>query len=200
VKPQRDRAVLLTAAAGLLMLAMLLLPPIRRASEASMSLHMLLQYPGLLVAGALLASALPPHRTRSLQRFNEHGLAGLLFVGLTMTVLMVPRVLDLALTVPWVEALKLLALLLCGGAIRLSWSPAGTVLQAFFLGNVLPMLVVVGSLYQEADSRLCNAYLLDDQRNLGAGLMWLTAGLLLWWLWAVVTSRRAVGPAVKSRM
>jgi hypothetical protein len=187
----------MAASAGLLMLAVLLLPPIRHASEASMSLHMLVQYPGLWLAGALLASALPLHRIRSLQRFNEQGLAGLLFVGLTMTVLMVPRVLDLALTELWVEVLKVLALLLCGGAFRLSWSPAGTVLQAFFLGNVLPMLVVVGALYQEADSRLCNAYLLDDQRNLGAGLVWLAAGLLLWWLAAAVASQRTIGRAAR---
>ena len=35
---------------------------------------------------------------------------------------------------------------LAGAALRLSWRPAGLVVQGFFLGNVLPMSAVVGQL------------------------------------------------------
>lgn len=147
-----------------------------------MTPHMLAQYPALLAVGALLIGPVPRRWQQGLQRGNELGIAGLLFAAVTMAVLMVPRVLDLALVDLRVETLKLLALALSGAALRLSWQRAGTVLQAFFLGNVLPMLAVVGTLYQDSTTRLCNAYLLDDQQTLGAALPWLASGMLAWWL------------------
>ncbi len=168
--------------AGLLLLAMVLLPPVRRATEASMTTHMLVQYPALLLAGALLVGPLPRRWQQGLQRWNELGIAGLLVAALTMALLMVPRVLDLALVDLRVESVKLLALGLSGAALMLSWQRAGTVLQAFFLGNVLPMLAVVGTLYQDSTTRVCNAYRLDDQQTLGVALVWVAAGVLVIWL------------------
>lgn len=167
---------------GLLLLALLLLPQARHATESSMTLHMLVQYPALLAAGACLMGPVPQRWQRGLQRANELGIAGLLFVALTMAVLMVPRVLDLALMDPRVEGLKVLALATSGAALRLSWQRAGTVLQAFFLGNVLPMLAVVGTLIQDSPTRVCNAYLLDDQQRLGTALVGLAAGIAALWL------------------
>lgn len=172
-------------ALGAVLLLVMLLPPVRQYSESSMSLHMLLQYPALMGAGALLATALPRRGAvllHALQRCNELGLAGLVLAASTMAVLMVPRLLDLALVDARVESLKLLALLCSGAALALSWRRAGVVVQAFFLGNVLPMLAVVGTLYQDSTVRLCNAYLLDDQQTLGAALVWAAAGTLALWL------------------
>jgi hypothetical protein len=59
-------------------------------------------------------------------------------VALALAVLMVPRVLDLALLRPEVEGAKLAALLLAGAALRLSWRPAGLVLQFFFWATCCP--------------------------------------------------------------
>jgi hypothetical protein len=180
VKPRRIGAL---PAAGLLLLALMLWPAVRQAAESSMTAHMLLQYSALLCAGVLLAS--PLARTGlapRLQRWNELGIAGLLGSALTLAILMVPRVLDLALVDARVETLKLLALLLTGAALRLSWPIAGSVVQAFFLGNLLPMMAVVGTLYQDTTRRVCNAYLLDDQRLLGSALVWIAAGIGVAWL------------------
>jgi hypothetical protein len=168
--------------AGLLLLAVMLLPPVRRITESSMTLHMLVQFPTMLAVGALLVSPVPQRWQRDLQRWNQLGISGLLLVGVTMAVLMVPRVLDLALVNPRVETLKLLALAASGAALALSWQRAGTVMQAFFLGNVLPMLAVVGVLYQDSTTRLCQAYGLDDQQALGTGLLWVAAGIAALWL------------------
>ena len=88
-----------------------------------------------------------------------------------MTVLMIPRLLDFVLVDARIEAAKWLALLACGAALQLSWRRAGLLVQAFFLGNVLPMMAAAGQLYQDAPLRLCNAYLLDDQVRLGQGLV-----------------------------
>jgi hypothetical protein len=156
-------------------LALLALPPARAWLESSMSLHMLLQFPLLVAAGYLLAPTLPARWRAGIDAWNAHGMAGLLACTLTLMVLMIPRLLDLALVDPRIEVAKWLALLACGAALQLSWRRAGLLVQGFFLGNVLPMTAAAGQLYQDAPLRLCNAYLLDDQVRLGQGLVALAA-------------------------
>ena len=167
---------------GLALCALLAWPALRHALEASMWRHMVLQFPLLMAAGALLAAALPPRARGAVARWNAHGIAGLVGVAMVLGVLMVPRVLDLALRDGATEAAKCAALVLAGAALRLSWRAAGLVVQGFFLGNVLPMTAVVGQLYIDAPLRLCNAYLLDDQARLGQWLIALSALLALGWL------------------
>jgi len=163
-------------------LALLALPAVRHAMEASMWRHMMLQFPAWMAVGALLVAGLPASARRRVARWNAHGIAGLVTVAVVLALLMVPRVLDLALQRPLVEALKLAALLGAGAALALSWQRAGLVLQFFFLGNVLPMMVVIGSLYIDSPLRLCNAYLLDDQARLGQWLIGLAALVAMAWL------------------
>ena len=170
------------AALGLALCALLAWPALRQALEASMWRHMVLQFPLLMGAGALLAAALPPRARGAVARWNAHGIAGLVLVAVVLAVLMVPRVLDLALRDGAIEAAKGAALVLAGAALRLSWRAAGLVVQGFFLGNVLPMTAVVGQLYIDAPLRLCNAYLLDDQARLGQWLIALAVLLALGWL------------------
>jgi hypothetical protein len=166
----------------MILLLVMLLPPVRRATEASMTAHMLVQYTSLLLAGGLLAEGLPARWQQAVQRWNELGIAGLVGSSLALAVLMVPRVLDLALTDLRVECLKLVALVLTGAALRLSWQRAGPLVQVFFLGNLLPMIVVVGTLYQDSATRVCNAYRLDDQQDLGLALVWVAVAVLVLWL------------------
>ena len=177
----------------------LALPWTREAMESSMWRHMLLQFPAWLLAGALLAAALPPRARAAVARWNAHGIAGLVAVAVTLAVLMVPRVLDLALRRPDIEAAKLATLLLAGVALCLSWRPAGLVVQFFFLGNLLPMMVVVGQLYIDSPLRLCNAYLLDDQARLGAWLIGgaavLGAAWLAWTGWVLAGRQTPPAPA-----
>ena len=172
-------------ALGAVLLAVVLLPALRRAVESSMTAHMLLQYALLMLAGGLLAARVPARWRAPLARWNALGIAGLLGAAIVLAFAMVPRLLDLALVDARVEAAKLSALLLAGAALRLSWRPAGIVVQAFFLGNVLPMTGVAGMLYQDAPLRLCNAYRLDDQQSLGLGLVGLAVGVCAAWLAAL---------------
>lgn len=154
--------------------ALLALPPARGLLESSMTLHMLVQFPLLLAAGWLLARALPAKLRRHAGAWNAHGMTGLLASALVLMVLMIPRVLDLALVDPRIEAAKWIALLAGGAALQLSWRSAGLLVQGFFLGNLLPMTAAAGQLYLDAPVRLCNAYLLDDQVRLGQGLVLLS--------------------------
>lgn len=178
----------LAALAAFGLLGLLALPAARQALEASMSTHMLLQYPLLMLAGYWLATALPAHWLARLQRWNAHGISGLFATALMLAILMIPRVLDLALIDARMELSKALALVFCGAALQLSWRPAGLLVQGFFLGNVLPMMAVVGNLYASSPVRVCNAYLLDDQARLGQLLIWISAGIALLWFAVLVRS------------
>jgi len=174
------------AMAALALLGLLALPPMRHALEAGMTTHMLVQFPLVALCGAMLAHTLPARWRARCDRWNAHGVSGLLAAALVLAVLMIPRVLDLALVDARVEAAKWLALLLCGAALRISWRAAGLLVQGFFLGNVLPMTVVAGFLFQDATVRLCNAYLLDDQVRLGRGLVWIAAAVAALWFALVI--------------
>lgn len=169
------------AALAALAAAALLLPPLRSVLESSMTRHMLLQVPLLLLCGALLAGQLSAVARDRLARWNAHGIAGLFAVTLVTALLMVPRVLDLAVSDWRLDLAKVAALLACGAALRLSWRPAGALVQGFFLGNVLPMTAAIGQLYQDSPLRLCNAYLLGDQVRLGQALVWLSIAIGVAW-------------------
>ena len=190
------------AVLGALFLLLLALPIARTALEASMWRHMVLQAPLWMLAGMLLAGGLGQRARAKVSRWNAHGITGLLCAALVLALLMVPRVLDLALVSPAIEAAKCAALVLAGAALRLSWRPAGLVVQGFFLGNVLPMTAVVGQLYIDSPTRVCNAYLLDDQDRLGQWLVTIAAVLAVVWLvqvaWRVARSDSADSVTVPS--
>ncbi len=189
----------LRVALGAVLLVALMLPPLRHALEAGMSLHMLVQYPALLLAGALLAAAVPAGLRKRLSAWNAMGISGLTAFALVAAVLMIPRVLDLVLIGWRAESAKVMALLLAGAVLLPSWRAAGLVVQGFFLGNVLPMTLVVGTLYQDAPLRLCNAYRLDDQQQLGFVLVWGAAAVAVVWLAHVMWRLGRPAPALPFR-
>lgn len=178
--------------AAAILLLLLALPDARNLLEASMSRHMLVQFPLLMLAGFALAGSLPRLWVGRLNGWNGHGISGLFAAALLLAILMIPRLLDLALLDVRVELAKWLALLVGGAALRLSWRPAGILVQAFFLGNALPMMAVVGYLFESSPVRLCNAYLLDDQVRLGQGLAWIAAAIGVLWFAGLIraTMRR----------
>ena len=79
------------------LLAMLLIPTLRQWLTASMWRHMVLQFPLWMLAGALLTAGLSPTARAGVARWNAQGISGLVLAGVVLSVLMVPRVLDLAL-------------------------------------------------------------------------------------------------------
>lgn len=186
-------AARLRFAAAAALAGMLAMPPLRHWMEAGMASHMLIQFPALLAAGALLWSGVAAASDTAfgarivalVRRWNALGLAGLLFCALVLAIAMIPRLLDLALVDARVEALKWLALVACGAALRASWREAGLVVQGFWLGNVLPMTAVVGMLFQDAPLRLCNSYRLDEQQLVGTALVTLAVAVGLAWFGGV---------------
>ncbi|MBY4597253.1 hypothetical protein K3217_17205 [bacterium BD-1] len=167
--------------AGAATAALAAAPPARALLEGSMSLHMLVQVPALVVTGYWLAAGLPPRAHRALQSFNAHGLTGWTLASLGLAFWMLPRALDAAVANPGVDAAKFAVLLLVGLATRLSLATSGTIVQLFFVGNWGWMTATAGLLYAEAPDRLCNAYLLGDQALAGYGLLALALAVATLW-------------------
>lgn len=172
----------LRLAAGLSVPAVLAFTPLRPLLEAGMRTHMLVQYPLLMLAGALAAQAVPAPAAHVFARCNALGIGGLALASAVLAVAMIPRVLDLALVDTRFEVLKFVALMAAGAALPASWRAAGAVVQAFFMGSALPMTVAAASVYIDAPVRLCNAYRFDEQQRLGAELMAVAAVCGVAWL------------------
>jgi hypothetical protein len=117
--------------------------------------------------------------------WNANGFAGLLFAFSATAFWMLPVALDASVLKPGVAMAKVATVVAAGFLARLSWRPAGVVIQAFFVLNWFWMGVFVGLLYQQAPEQLCSVYLADQQAHAGAVIMaWAVAGLV-GWLWHV---------------
>lgn len=142
--------------------------------------HVLVQMPALVIAGALLGLRLTLPKTCA-------G-AALILALTTAAIWMLPRSVDAAL-ISWAGmAAKFLTLpLFCGAPLALSWPKIGPVLRGFLKGQALSMLLVLGFLYTHAPLRICKSYLVDDQLRLGVGFVYVACGLALIWLVPVFT-------------
>ena len=188
------------AASGLLLLATI---GFRHPLERSMAVHMLVQLPLLLLAGAMASVAVSGfaggrttpaagafrdtlgklHRAlrHQLGQYDEHGVVGLFAVILTTAYWMIPKALDDALVSRATELGKFGSLLLIGFLLPGILGRANRIIQIFFLGNFSSMMAIVGMLYQDAPARLCNFYLLDDQGVAGQGLVAFAVAIPLFW-------------------
>ncbi|NYT62753.1 hypothetical protein H0A66_10555 [Alcaligenaceae bacterium] len=179
---------------GAVSICLLLLALVFKAwMTRSMSLHMLVHIPLILMAGAFAAMAWLAGRRRSMslrrsilvvqyRKYNAHGLAGLLFVTLMMAYWMIPKSLDQVLVSGLADSLKFLGLFVAGMVLFDSLGRADKVIKLFFLGNFSWMTAIVGLLYQDNPTRLCNFYLLNDQEIAGKGLVVLAVVLPAVWL------------------
>lgn len=168
---------------ALLLLAALLF---RQHLELTMARHMLVQIPMLLFSGmACHRCVAHMPRMNVVRRYaaswDEYGLVGLAVFVLTTAYWMIPRALDSAVASGMVELGKFATLFVAGLLLPASLSRANTILQLFFLGNVASMMAIVGMLYQDTSTRLCNFYLIDDQVVAGVGLVTLAIAIPALW-------------------
>jgi hypothetical protein len=149
----------------------LLVPALRHLVEASMSLHMLLQFPLLLAAGWAAAGWLPRRLAARLGHVDGLGLSSATLASCVSAFWMIPAALDLAVLDGWVALLKYLSWLLAGLLLAEGWQRLGGIPATYFLGNAAWMLITAGLLYRDAESRLCVSYLFDEQSVSGNGLV-----------------------------
>lgn len=156
-------------------------PPLRVLIEQSMVWHMVVQMPMLVVAGWLIAQALPSPLS-TIMRWNRLGLTGALTAQLILAYWMLPIAIDRAIILPVSDIAKVLSLLVCGLALRDTFLRAPVVVQVFFVGYGLSMLLGLGIYFTKTEQRLCNAYSQDSQIATGQGLIALAILAAVMWL------------------
>ncbi|NYT58997.1 hypothetical protein H0A65_08690 [Alcaligenaceae bacterium] len=182
--------------AALLVLAMVF----NAALTRSMAMHMLMHIPLILFAGMAAGAALCSSlwvrvgfwkkAGRIWAKYNEHGVPGLLLGILVSSYWMIPKSLDDVLLLQTAAFGKYAGLFITGMVLFDALRRANSVVTLFFLGNFSWMMAVVGLVYQEDTSRLCNAYLLGDQEMAGKGLVILAVAVPVAWLWIERTRLR----------
>jgi hypothetical protein len=173
---------LLAAAAGSWLI--LWLPPVRRAFESDMALHMAAQVPLLIVLGLLVAVSARDREPRWFADADWLGIPGIVAVVLGTSFWMLPRALDQAVSDPRADLIKFLSLpLLVGLPLGLSWRRMPPLGRAFIWANFIPKLGAIGGLYLGAPVRLCAYYRLDQQEL--AGWTLIAAALALGTTWFI---------------
>lgn len=184
---RRDRTASLIAA-SVLITAALALPWTRNALEGQLATHVLVQMPLLAFAGWLVGYALRQALERPLQQWNEGGVPGLLFVGLSAAFWMFPRSVDGAVQQAGHELAKFVSLPIAGLALALSFPRAPVLLRGAIKGHVVSMCLVMAWLYSAAPTRLCTSYLASDQRWLGIGFALYGIALSIVWVAPLLSS------------
>lgn len=150
--------------------------------EADMARHMLVEFPLVIGLAFALASRLPARLDAAIARFDAYGLTGWLAASLVAAFWMIPAALDAAIASAAANAAKLASLAAAGFLLRGAMRRSPFVLEAFFVGNFAWMAATVGLVYQEAESRLCLAYIAASQQAAGRGLVVLAMIVLVAWL------------------
>lgn len=155
----------------------------REPMEADPVTHMLVQIPALAWAGWLIADGVSTRTGAEIcPELNAGGWAGLSIALFTILFWMLPRSIDDALASPVMEIVKFVtAPLLIGIPLRLSWHRAHPLVRGVLMCNAVSMCGVLAWLYTVAPVRVCNAYLIDDQKRLGLAFLILSFGLAAAW-------------------
>lgn len=156
-------------AAWVLFVAAIVSPPIDAFLDGSMLRHMLLQMPVLAALGYATACIWPSPGWR----FESLRAAGLIFAMGTMVFWMLPRSLDAAANLPWIDQLMHLNMLGAGRALASAvpglpfhWKMASGI-------YVLAMALTAGMIYTTAVVPVCATYSVRQQAATGILLLWI---------------------------
>ncbi|HJV59808.1 MAG TPA: hypothetical protein VJ743_02625, partial [Albitalea sp.] len=138
-------------------------PALRHLVESRMALHMLLEFPALLAAGAsasVLAARQPVLRQvlRAGALLDWRGWTGATLTSLVALTWMIPSALDASLLSGTVESAKLASWWMAGAVLAGSVRRMDPEVLLFFVGNLAWMSASAGMLYLDAPLRLCVNY------------------------------------------
>lgn len=151
---------------------LLALPLVRRALERTMFGNMVLETSLLVGLGLLLGRALPERRPRALSNWNRHGSTGVTLALFALAFWLLPRHLDVVVnSAPMALARWATLPLLAGVPLGASWRAVPSVARGAIWTHFIAMVAVMGWLFLAAPTRICNNYLLQQQRDLGASLV-----------------------------
>jgi len=139
-------------------------PPVDPFLDASMSRHMLLQMPLLVGLGYAAASIWPIPRCR----LAPLGLSCIFFAMGSLLFWMLPRSLDTAVTVAWVDQIMHANMLLAGGSLAIGLPRLSFHTKMACGVYSLAMTMTAGVVYTVASVPVCSTYSLQQQNDAGA--------------------------------
>ncbi len=166
------------------LLYLLLATPLTRYSmETTMSVHMLVQMPLLVICGFMFCLLLRETRQNKLLAALGGATPSVLLALFAASYWMLPRALDAALSHPLAEVAKFISLpALVGLPLALAWKRLSLVGRGFVWTNLISMLALLGWLYIVAPVRVCNNYPVNQQESTGWLMVKLALILFLYWL------------------
>jgi len=175
------------AGLGSILYIMLAIPPISTYLESIMITHMLIQLPLLIIAGFLIGKGILQKWTSFFTNWNDNGVPGMILIVIITMYWMLPRALDEALTISYVQVFKIVSLPLVGILLRDSWKKIQTLGRSFIFLNYLSMFGLMAWLYIDSPIQICNNYLETEQKMLGWGFLLITIWMILFLIQAVFT-------------
>lgn len=178
--------------AGILFLAAVSLSiwPLRAVIIEDMFWHMNIQIPLLIAVGVI--SKIPVSVfSQKLSRFNAYGLNSFIVSQVILAFWMLPISIDRAIIHWEYDLAKIISLVVCGWLIQVSFKKTTVVIEVFFVGYFLAMMLWVGFYYIQSDVRLCNVYSQDSQQYAGGGLMFYAVALSLFWIFSKLSKKTA---------
>ena len=134
--------------------------------ESGMAMHMGVLLPLLSVWGGAMVLHLRRRRAWLTQWGRRYRVSLLLFAIFTLSLWMLPRLLDASLYALDMAALKWLTLPLAGAALVLCWRALPWLLRAVLQLEAIATLLRLGWLYLVAPQTYCVSYGIDDQQRL----------------------------------
>ena len=169
--------------AGVLLFFVLAAPLSRQILEGSLTMHMLVQIPLLVISGWLIGKtqrlSSDVRGSAAVRAFNRQGVTGIVLFACVALLWMIPRLLEQSLAEPGAMIAKFVSLPLAGIALAWSYPIAPPILIGVLLAHAVSMLAAMGWVYLTAPTRLCNAYLAEDQALAGMTLLGIAGTLAL---------------------
>lgn len=172
---------------GIILYSMLVIPPVKTYIESIMLLHMLVQLPLLILVGWFIGDWLIKKFNPFFMAWNTDGVPGMILVVFITMYWMLPRALDEAVTIHYIELFKFIILPIVGLFLRDSWKKIQTLGKGFIFLNYLSMFALMAWLYIDSPIQICNNYLETQQKVLGWGFLVITIWMILYLLQAVFT-------------
>lgn len=173
---------------GIVLYGMLLIPPVASYMEKVMLVHMLIQLPLLILSGWFIGEIIIKKYNMFFNKWNKHGVPGILLVFFITMYWMIPRVLDESLTIASIQAFKFIGLpLLVGIPLRDSWHKLQALGKCFIYLNYLSMFGLMAWLYIDIPIQICNNYLEIQQKVLGWTFLFLTVAMAIYLIQVVFT-------------
>src|SRR5690625_1810101 len=148
-----------------------------------MSNYMHMQMPLLAIAGMLMTPLLQKKFHSFFSKWNENGVPGIFLFLVVVFYWLVPRAMDEALVLPYMEFFKFISwTFLVGVPLRDSWPKLTKGIKNAVYIILSVVYIGMAGLYIFAPDQLCNNYLIVEQRTLGWGFLLIAFCILLYFI------------------